>query len=137
MGRFLGGSKLNTPDDERRVHPRYESSFELAGSPAEGGTTARLIASNLSLGGVYCTSDQDFPEMTRLAVRLMLPSIGARETLEPLDVSAVVVRRKKLSSITDRSRFELALLFTALGPEQRDRISQFLGARAPVADAKG
>ncbi len=124
-------------DDERRIHPRFPSSFELAGAPAEGGTTARLIASNLSMGGVYCTSDQDFPEMTRLAVRLMLPKdnhAGELGPLEPVDVAAVVVRRKKLASITDRSRFELALLFTALGPEQRDRISQFLGARATASD---
>ena len=78
--------------------------------------------------------------MTRLAVRLMLPARDIRPgqiaKLEPLDVSAVVVRRKKLASITNRDRFELALLFTALGPEQRDRISQFLGTRAPVSDRK-
>lgn len=131
---------MKSPEEERRIHPRFPSSFELAGAPADGGATARLIASNLSLGGVYCTSEQDFPEMTRLAVRLMLPSreerAGQMGALEPLDVSAVVVRRKKLASITNRDRFELALLFTALGPEQRDRISQFLGARATVSDRK-
>lgn len=131
---------MKGPDDERRIHPRFPSSFELAGSPSDGGATARLIASNLSLGGVYCTSDQDFPEMTRLAVRLMLPARDSRSgqigKLEPVDVSAVVVRRKKLASITHRDRFELALLFTALGPEQRDRISQFLGAGATASDRR-
>ena len=123
---------MTAPGDERRVHPRYPKSFELTGAPAAGGTTARLIASNLSLGGVYCTSDRDFPEMTRLAVRLMLPSRnGHSADLEPLDLAAVVVRRKKLLSVTNRDRFELALLFTSLNAFQRDRIAYFLHASVP------
>lgn len=118
---------MKAQDDERRIHQRYPASFELAGSPEAGGVTARLVASNLSLGGLYCTSDRDFPEMTRLAVRLMLPSqSGGGGDLEPVEVAAVVVRRKKLSSITNRDRFELALLFTALDTAQRERIAHFL-----------
>jgi hypothetical protein len=125
---------VTAPGDERRVHPRFPKSFELTGSPAAGGTTARLIASNLSLGGVYCTSDRDFAEMTRLAVRLMLPSRNGRAgELEPLDISAVVVRRKKLPSVTSRDRFELALLFVSLNAFQRGRIAHFLHPSPPDA----
>lgn len=125
---------MSTPGDDRRIHPRFSKTFELAGAPDAGGVTARLVASNLSLGGVYCTSDHDFPEMTRLAVRLMLPSRnGGSGKLEPVDVAAVVVRRKPIPSITNRERFELALLFMSLSPAQRDRIAYFL--ETEVADA--
>lgn len=77
-----------------------------------------MIGSNLSIGGLYCTSDADFPEMTRLAVRLALPGVDA------LDVSAVVVRRKKASS--GSRGFELALLFTSVTTLQRERLTRFL-----------
>jgi hypothetical protein len=87
-------------------------------------STARLIATNLSLGGVYCTSDRDFPEMTRLAVRLFLPEKHADARDAALDVDAVVVRREKAER--DPGAFELALLFTSLSEQQRDRLARFL-----------
>jgi hypothetical protein len=117
-------------DDERRVHPRYPRSLELSGSPARGGSPALLVASNVSLGGVYCTSDQDFPEMTRLAVRMTLPPRpGRRSEPEPLDLSAIVVRRLELApgrERAERARFELALLFHELTPPQRERLAELL-----------
>ncbi len=114
-------------DDERRIYPRFVRSFELSGLPASGGASARLIASNLSLGGVYCTSDRDFPEMTRLAVRLMLPARGPlAEMAEPLDLAAVVVRQKKLPTVSNGDLYELALLFTSLTAVQRERLLRFL-----------
>jgi len=118
---------VSAPRDERRVHPRFPRSVELRGSAASGKAYARLISSNLSMGGIYCTSDRAFPEMTRLAVRLMLPSPAERsEATAPLDLEAVVVRHKRLQSVVDEERHELALLFTAMDPAQRDRLGRFL-----------
>lgn len=117
---------MTRAEEERRTHPRFVRSFELSGLPASGGVSSRLVASNLSLGGVYCTSDRDFPEMTRLGVRLMLPSRGPQgEMTEPLDLSAVVVRQKRLQA-AHGDLFELALLFTALTAYQRERLARFL-----------
>jgi len=116
-----------TPQDERRAHPRFPRSVELSGSAASEEASARLFSSNLSLGGIYCTSDRAFPEMTRLAVRLMLPSLtGRREAPEPLDLAAVVVRHKTLPSRVGEERHELALLFTTMSSAQRDRLARFL-----------
>ena len=82
-----------------------------------------MVASDLSLGGLHCSSSQDYPEMTRLAVRLLLP-LGGR--VETVDVEAVVVRRAELTSSSGGTRFELGLFFTSLRDEARERLARFL-----------
>ncbi len=103
---------------ERRTYPRLALSVEIETEPSGSpGQLARMTTRDLSMGGLYCTSTADFPEMTRLAVRLMLA--------EPLEVEAVVVRRRPLPS-SGAPRFELALYFPWLSEEQRRRLGRFL-----------
>jgi hypothetical protein len=110
---------------ERRTSPRKTRSFEVQGR-ADAGELARMTARDLSLGGLYCTSSADFAEMTRLAITLMLPD-GRSGEPHPLDLQAVVVRRKEMNgAATGRPRFELALFFHALTDAQRSRLASFL-----------
>jgi len=112
---------------DRRAHPRVDTAVDLRIQPDEGGTVARVVTGNLSLGGLYCTSQVDIPEMTRLAVRLMLPGLGGNGGEEPVDLQAVVVRRRELPSHTSNgARFELALYFTSLDDMARARLSRYL-----------
>lgn len=111
---------------ERRSHARFSHSFDIEGPPDGEGTVARMIASDLSMGGLHCASSQDYPEMTRLAVRLHLPH-GARP--ESLDLQAVVVRRTELPSNSGAPRFELGLFFTGMSDDAKERLAGFL-ARA-------
>lgn len=113
------------PRPERRSHARFERSVELQGTPESGGVVARMTADDLSLGGLHCSSSMDFPEMTRLAVRLMLPERGS-VAVEPLEVEAVVVRRRELPSAGGNGRFELALFFSGMSDAQRERLARFL-----------
>ena len=116
---------MNKTTVERRSSPRKTRSFEVQGR-ADAGELARMTASDLSLGGLYCTSSADFPEMTRLAVTLMLADPHTGEP-QPLDLQAVVVRRKEVNgAATGRPRFELALFFHALTDAQRSRLASFL-----------
>ena len=108
---------------ERRSHARFSHEFEIEAPPDDQGTVARMVASDLSLGGLQCSSSRDYPEMTRLAVRLILPN-GSR--VETLDVEAVVVRRMELASSSGAARFELGLFFTGLSDDARTRLSGFL-----------
>ena len=108
---------------ERRSHARFPHQFEIEGPLDDKGTVARMVASDLSLGGLHCSSSQDFPEMTRLAVRLVLPNGERHETL---DVEAVVVRRMELASSAGGKRFELGLFFSGLSDDARARIARFL-----------
>jgi hypothetical protein len=112
--------------DERRAHPRVAAELELQGSPEDGGVVARMVTSDLSMGGLYCVSTADFPEMTRMAVRLMLPGNGNGSSACPLDLEAVVVRRVRLNASNGDPRFELALFFTHLEDDARKRLQKFL-----------
>ena len=113
---------------DRRAHPRVDTNLELHGSPEEGGVVARMVASNLSLGGLRCSSSSDFPEMTRLAVRLLLPVRRGRPETEPVDLEAVVVRREPgEDSASGEPRFELSLFFTKLDDGSRERLAAFIG----------
>lgn len=118
---------MTTRRAERRAHARYPRTFDVAAR--NDGTLARMEAQDLSLGGLSCASPTDFPEMTRLGVTLMLPS-GNGKPGEPtsLDVEAVVVRRRKLDSVTGSPRFELALFFTRMSDTQRETLARFIAA---------
>jgi len=108
---------------ERRSHARFSHHFEIEGPPDEKGTVARMVASDLSLGGLHCSSSHNYPEMTRLAVRLVLPN---GERADTLDVEAVVVRTMELASSAGAKRYELGLFFTGLSDDARARIARFL-----------
>jgi hypothetical protein len=113
--------------DERRQHQRRDTVLSMQGTSDEGAVVARMTAKNLSVGGLYCTSSKDFPEMTRLAVRLMLPDPAATAGTEPLDLEAVVVRRQELAPGSNGDdRFELALFFPTLGQAAKQRLESFL-----------
>jgi len=116
-----------TPESaERRANPRFSAIFDLHGAPSDGGVVARMQAADLSLGGLRCTSNEDFPEMTRLAVRLELPIDGNGQS-DPVDVEAVVVRRKEIVSHTQKEpRYELALFFTSLEDDTKERLTRYL-----------
>ena len=114
---------------DRRKHYRLEASVELQGTAEPGGVPAKMVTSNLSLGGMYCTSAADFPEMTRLAVRLLLPSRQAGgDATERLDLEAVVVRRKELRMNSEPPRYELALFFTNVSDDASEQLSRYLSA---------
>lgn len=111
---------------ERRANPRFSAVFDLHGAPADGGVVARMQAADLSMGGLRCTSSADYPEMTRLAVRLELPVEGNGES-DPVDVEAVVVRSNRIPSLVqDGPRYELALFFTHLEDDTKERLAQYL-----------
>jgi len=108
---------------ERRSHARFLHQIDIEGPPDGQGTAARMVASDLSMGGLHCSSSHDYPEMTRLAVRLQLPDGGRAQTL---DVHAVVVRRTELASSSGAPRFELGLFFTGMSDDGKERLASFL-----------
>ncbi len=112
--------------ENRRAHERCPTTIDVQGSPESGGVVARMVTRNLSLGGLYCTSTADFPEMTRLAVRLMLPVDGPGSDTSPLDLEAVVVRREKLAAANGHPRYDLALYFTDVQGPAREQLRQYL-----------
>ena len=121
---------MSKSGSERRAHRRVAARFVLEGSPDAPGHVARMVASNLSMAGLQCTSSADFPELTRLAVRLELPFDGHDSPTAPVEVEAVVVRREETeSSSSAEGRFRLALFFTKVDDTAKRRLASFLEAR--------
>ena len=119
---------MSKSSNDRRVDRRHDIELELHGSADDGAVVARMTASNISLGGLYCTSTRDFPEMTRLAVRMVLPD-GTTPT--PMDVEAVVVRREMIPSPTGSgSRYHLALFFTRIDDSHKSVLADYLQGQA-------
>jgi len=119
---------------DRRAHRRVEARFTLQGSPETGGVVARMVADNLSMAGLHCTSTADFPELTRLAVRLMLPANGPRDAgTRAVDVEAVVVRREEAAAAASsgEGRFQLALFFTKVDDTAKRCLASFIDGRGP------
>ncbi|MDH3627232.1 MAG: PilZ domain-containing protein [Acidobacteriota bacterium] len=114
---------------ERRAHPRIAKEIVAECAPQSGGVVARMMTRNLSLGGLFCTSAAHFPEMTQVAIRLMLPvkQSGNGET-EALEVDAVVVRSEPLpdSPTSGEPRYELGLFFTNLSDTGREQLQRYL-----------
>lgn len=124
----VAGKADSDAGDDRRAHKRVDTKVELQGTPEDGGVVARMVTRNLSLGGVYCISSAGFPEMTRLAVRMMLPMPASKDA-EPLDLEAVVVRREELANATNGDkRYELALFFPRLDNGTKARLAGFLNS---------
>ena len=116
-----------TEVDERRAHARHPATIDIQGPTAPDGVMARMISRNLSLGGLYCTSTVDYPEMTRLAVQLMLPEGDTAGNITPLELEAVVVRREEVPAVNGDPRYDLALFFTNVDDDARARINAYLG----------
>ena len=110
---------------ERRQHERHTRTFSLTGLENNREVQARMVARDLSLSGLSCTSDICFDEMTRLALRLMLP-IEESADPEVVDLEAVVVRHRPLVSTNGDPRYELALFFTGVQEEARDKLKRYL-----------
>jgi len=117
---------LSSGHRERRQHPRADSRVEMEGVRDGGGILARMQTENLSLGGVYCSSSEDFPEMTRLAVRLRLPMGDRRASVATVDAEAVVVRREKVQATDGTPEYRLALFFTGLDPHGSELLEKYL-----------
>ena len=120
---------MSNSGSERRAHRRVAARFVLQGPPDAAGHVARMVASNLSMGGLQCTSSADFPELTRLAVRLELPVDGQGSATAAVDIEAVVVRREETESSNGDGRFRLALFFTKVDDTAKRRLASFLEAR--------
>jgi hypothetical protein len=120
---------MSKSGSERRAHRRVAARFALSGTP-DAGHVARMVASNLSMAGLQCTSSADFPELTRLAVRLELPVDGQDSSTAAVDIEAVVVRREETeSSSSSEGRFRLALFFTKVDDTAKRRLASYLEAR--------
>ena len=111
---------------EQRRHPRIDSRVQVV-SGAEPAERLEMESLNMSLEGVYCTTNRYVPVMTRLRVTLQLPPLPGREaaTGHPIDAEAVVVRIEPEAG-GEKEKFHVALFFSKMESPDRIRLAEFL-----------
>lgn len=116
---------------DKREHPRVEA--RLAMQLAEETLGEALVTTeslNISRGGVYCESPEYLAPLSKVALTVILPAMGAAERSTMLRTEGVVVRCDALPSLRGRKRYQLACCFTALDAKGRAVLDQFVSWRA-------
>ena len=116
---------MSEDDSERRAHERHPVRLEIEARSTQQETAARMTARNLSMGGLYCISPVGHAPMTGLEVRLLLPARDGADAAG-LVLGATVVRCVERPEASAEERYELALLFTKLDADQRERLERHL-----------
>lgn len=93
--------------------------IEVEGENGNGALT--LVTGNVSMGGVSCFSQRPVPEMTRMQIRIELPSEGERRWI---NAEGIVVRVE--SPTASQNRYRLALLFTEMSSGDRETLQHYL-----------
>lgn len=109
---------------ERRRAPRIAE--RVAVSLIDAGTELRAETQNLSVCGAYCTLDHFIAPMTKLHLRMELPS---RERTVQIQCTGVVVRVEPVALNAEQGRYHVAIFFTDLSDRSRATISQFVLSR--------
>lgn len=112
-----------SPQSERRRSIRALGTFPVRLSPRP--TDAPAVLRDISEIGLACTSLEELPEMTQVALSFSLP--GATEVHH---VQGAIVRCDKMKSSTpSRSgpKWDLAVYFTEIQPVTRAAIRNYVG----------
>jgi len=109
---------------ERREHPRSQRGF----APPQGTVSGKLIrhVDNISCSGVLCRVDKSLPLMEKLLVTIELPDRRSEESRFSLECEGVVVRSEPVECEQDGEEYQIAIFFTRLGEETRQRIADYV-----------
>jgi len=121
----FGGDSARPADRERRAHPRACCDSSITIQLDDGAHHARLR--DVSRAGLCFFLDRPIPEMTRLAVRIDLPAVGAVEST-CIESRGVVVRCLPISRAV--KHFEIALFLNELGESEREHLDAFVASVA-------
>ncbi len=117
--------------DDRRREPRVAAGFQGGltqdgRSDLHGPETAdRVSVKDISASGVCCHSDHELPEMSLVRLELLLPGEEGPLAEVPVRCAGAVVRSEPIPESTYPS-WEVALYFTEISDQDRDRIRAFV-----------
>ena len=106
---------------ERRKYPRVEKKLPIK---AFGETFDFYTETmNIGAGGVLCYLENPIPIATKLKITLILPF---KDGDKRIDCEGVVVRIQENLKVTGPNRYYIAIMFTDISPEDREKINQFV-----------
>ncbi|MCM8778778.1 MAG: PilZ domain-containing protein [Candidatus Omnitrophica bacterium] len=107
---------------ERRKYPRIDKNLPIK---AFGETFDFYTETmNIGAGGVLCYLDRPIPIATKLKITLVLPSREKKEIR--IDCEGVVVRIQENLNVKGKERYYIAIMFTEITPEDREKIIHFV-----------
>ena len=111
---------------ERRKYPRIEKALSII---LKGDIfTLTTETKNLSCSGVYCQVSRPVPELSKLAVTLLVPEMGQKAVgLHEIHCRGAVVRSERiLRENGSPAKYFIAIYFTKLNPRDRGKIGEYV-----------
>jgi c-di-GMP-binding flagellar brake protein YcgR len=111
---------------ERRRHHRFMALLEVRVLPGDKiPVDLRLTTIDIAAGGARCASNRPIDQDVRLQVTITLVG-GSLPSPSPMDVDAVVQRCTEKPRAPENRRYELALEFVRVEPQDRKRLVAYL-----------
>ena len=120
--------KTRRSGSERRTRPRADAKLSMMLEvPPDDGTPQQVVteSQNISSSGVYCTSSHFLAPMSKVALTIVLPRLGATRGKELIQCEGIVVRCEPLSKRGER-RYELACMFSDMDKRRREMLEAFV-----------
>jgi c-di-GMP-binding flagellar brake protein YcgR len=120
--------KTRRSGSERRTRPRADAKLSMMVEvPPDDGTPQQVVteSQNISSSGVYCTSSHFLAPMSKVALTIVLPRLGATRGKELIQCEGIVVRCQPLAKRGER-RYELACMFSDMDKRRREMLEAFV-----------
>lgn len=113
---------------EKRRHHRFLALLEIRVLPGEGvPADTKMVTVDVAVGGARCASNRPIPESTRLQMSLTLVGAGLRDA-SPIDLDALVLRCTTNPTAPETRRYDMAIEFVRMDPQDRRRLQTYLNA---------
>ncbi len=111
---------------ERRRHHRFMALLEVHVVPGDRiPVDLRLTTIDIAAGGARCAANHAIEQDVRLQLTITLVG-GTLKSPSPMDVDAVVQRCTEKPRAAENRRYELALEFVRIDPQDRKKLVTYL-----------
>lgn len=113
---------------EKRRHHRFMALLEVRILPGNDvPADLKLTTIDVAVGGARCAANRPLTQDARLQMTLTLVGGDLRQP-EPIDLEAMVLRSHERPGAPEARRYEVALEFTRIDPQDRKRLVSYLNA---------
>ncbi|MBI1977077.1 MAG: PilZ domain-containing protein [Candidatus Omnitrophica bacterium] len=109
---------------ERRRSPRVKSGIPVKISMDENDFITQTA--DLGASGALFRTEQAIPLMSRLAVTLLVPSLGKKQSTRKIICQGVVVRCLPADSKLTSEKYNIAIYFTSLKEADKKTLLRFV-----------
>lgn len=123
--------------DERRRFPRAATHIPIRFIQAAANGEYETRTYDLSGSGVACEVSCFLPLMAKLQLTLLLPAANHDRIPKRIACEGAVVRVEPLPSAPEgQTRFRVAIFFTDIAPDDRQRIVRYVEHRLPTGQPR-